>query len=93
MTATTTTSTLTAASLALFLELAGDAPNWSGSPCLNGNVEMNTALKGNLTDLKKNGLLTTYCDEGCTWVQFTEAGMELMRAHGVWTGWAREVAS
>ena len=93
MTAATTTPTLTAASLALFLEYANDAGNWGGTPLVGGNVTMDAAAKGNLTDLKKNGLLTTFREEGEMWINFTEAGMELMRAHGVWTGWAREVAS
>ena len=61
---------LTAASAALFMRFAHDAGNWNGMPLL----DVSAAERGNLTDLKKNGLLTTFRDEGCDWVQFTEAG-------------------
>jgi hypothetical protein len=93
MTAATTTPTLTAASLALFLEYANDAGNWGGTPLVGGNVTMDAAAKGNLTDLKKNGLLTTFREDGEMWINFTAAGLELLRSHGVVTSWLREATS
>src|SRR5262245_41257501 len=66
--------TLTPASLDLFLGFAEDAPNWSGSPL----VTLTPAQRGNLADLKKKGLLTTWEDEdGCVFVNFTDAGIAL----------------
>ena len=74
---------LTAASHALFMEFAEDAGNWSGMPLVNGNVTVTQADKGNLTDLKKNGLLTTFVDEGNSWVSFTDSGKAYAAKHGV----------
>lgn len=79
----TETIQLTAASLELFKALAKDAPNWAGSPLLGGNVATDAASRGNVTDLKSKGLITTFRDEGCTWVDFTAAGRELAAAHGI----------
>jgi hypothetical protein len=68
---------LTKESKELFTELAEDADNWSGTPLYE---RTDAASKGNLTDLKKKGLITTHSDDGCndgdpcTWVSFTEAG-------------------
>ena len=67
---------LTAASTDLFLSLWNDAPNWSGMPLL----DISAAEKGNLSDLKKKGLLTTEVDferADLTWVSFTDAGKAL----------------
>jgi hypothetical protein len=75
--------TPTPASLELFLSLANDAANWSGIPLLGGNVATDKQLRGNLTDLKKKGLLTTFKDEGEIWVHFTEAGKALAAEHGI----------
>ena len=66
--------TMTRESELLFEELAEDAPNWGGEPLINGNVEVGPARKGNLTHLKKMGLITTFTDEGCSYVQFTKRG-------------------
>lgn len=74
---------LTVASWELFVDLANDAGNWSGQPMLNGNVRTDKALAGNITDLKKKGLITTEVDEGQTWVQFTDAGVALAATFGV----------
>lgn len=74
---------LTPASEALFLELARDAGNWGGTPLLDGNVSTDAASRGNLTDLKVKGLITTFRDEGCTWVDFTRAGKQLAASHGI----------
>lgn len=69
---------LTPDSLDLFLGLAEDAPNWSGSPL----VTVTAAGKGNLTHLKKLGLIETFEDEGCSFAIFTEAGIALAIEHG-----------
>lgn len=71
---------LTTASIALFTTLAADASNWGGTPM----VDLNSAAdKGNLTDLKRKGLLTTFRDEGSDWVRFTDAGKAFALEHGI----------
>jgi hypothetical protein len=77
------TYNLTPDSLALFLNLANDADNWGGQPCWDGNVGGGREANGNLTDLKRRGLVTTDLDEGCVWVTFTAAGRELAASHGI----------
>jgi hypothetical protein len=72
-------TTLTTASQSLFISLASDADNWGGQPLL----DISASQRGNLTDLKKNGLLTTFRDEGCDWVIFTDAGREFAAANGI----------
>lgn len=44
--------------------------NWNGTPLLSITKEQ----RGNLSDLKKKGLLKTFKDEGCDWVTFTDEG-------------------
>lgn len=68
--------TITDQSKALFLAYAHDAGNWSGTPLLGegGNVDHSKEARGNLTQLKRAGLVTTFRYEGCMWVQPTEAG-------------------
>jgi hypothetical protein len=65
---------ITEASKALFVALAEDADNWGGTPLLGGNVDITKEERGNLTQLKQAGLLHTFKDEGCIWVDFTDAG-------------------
>jgi hypothetical protein len=69
---------MTPATEKLFKELADDAGNWSGTPLL----DISSAQRGNLTDLKKLGLVTTWRDEGCDWVNFTDAGKALAAEMG-----------
>lgn len=76
---TTTTQTLKPGSEELFKALANDANNWSGSPL----VDISKDQRWNLTDLKKKGLLETWTDEGCTWCNFTAAGIELAKTFGI----------
>lgn len=78
MTASTPTTNMTPASLALFLSLAEDAPNWSGSPL----VTVSPGERGNLTHLKKLGLIETFEDEGCSFAVFTKTGVALAVEHG-----------
>lgn len=72
-------TTLTAASQSLFISLASDAGNWGGQPL----IDISTSQRGNLTDLKKNGLLKTFRSEGCDFANFTDAGKELAKANGI----------
>ncbi len=77
---------ITEKSLALFLDLARDAGNWSGMPLFGGNVGNEKADQGNLTQLKQAGLVKTEQDgdnRRCFWVIFTAAGRELAKQHGI----------
>ena len=75
----TTMTEITEASLSLFISLANDAENWSGEPLIDITKEQ----RGNLSDLKKKGLLTTFRDEGCDWAIFTDEGKSLAAEHGI----------
>ena len=72
-------SGLTAASEALFRTLVDDAGNWSGTP----EIDVTPAQKGNLTDLKRAGLLTTQMDRGVSFAYFTAKGVELAKTLGL----------
>jgi len=71
--------TLTPASKKLFTSLAEDAVNWGGEPLLDITAEQ----RGNLSDLKKHGLLKTFRCDGNDWVRFTEVGIEFAEANGI----------
>lgn len=58
--------TLTQASLNLLLNLVADSGNWSN----NTMIDITSEERGNLTQLKKSGLLTTWTDEGIQWCNF-----------------------
>ena len=70
---------LSDASFDLFVMLATDAPNWNGSPL----VCLTRGQRGNLTQLKTEGLLTTFKHEGETFAEFTEKGRELAKKCGI----------
>lgn len=78
---------LTKRSLDLFLALARDAANWSGCPMIGGNVgntkEEREQNRGNITQLKKEGLITTFTDRGDSFVEFTEEGKKLAQENGI----------
>ena len=74
---------LTKRSIDLFVEYAEDADNWSGMPLVGGNVGGSKEDRGNLTQLKKAGLIETFVDEGCTWIIFTDMGKEYAAALGI----------
>lgn len=74
---------ITNASQALFTAYAKDAGNWCGTPLVGGNVGQAKADCGNLTDLKKNGLLTTFEHDGWMWVEFTPAGIAYAAELGI----------
>ncbi len=73
------TSNLTQDSFNLFISLAKDAENWQGEPL----VDITKEQRGNLTDLKKKNLLTTFHDEGCEWAIFTADGIALAAANNI----------
>jgi hypothetical protein len=74
---------ITQTSLDLFLAYARDAGNWSGTPCVGGNVGGGKEERGNLTQLKRAGLIKTFKDEGIVWLSFTDAGRALAATHGI----------
>ncbi len=55
----------------LFISFVKDAPNWSGQPM----VDITKEQRGNLSDPKRKGLVETFRDEGCDWINFTPAGV------------------
>lgn len=77
------TGKITAKSLALFLEYAEDADNWNGTPLVGGNVGGTKEERGNLTQLKRAGLIETFREYGVTWLDFTVLGKALAREHGI----------
>ena len=78
---------ITPASKALFIAFAKDAGNWGGMPLVGGNVEITKEERGNLTHLKKLGLVTT--EEimenvgPLVWLEFTEAGERYANELGI----------
>jgi hypothetical protein len=75
--------TLTPRTVELFLEYARDAGNWSGTPCVGGNVGGSKEDRGNLTYLKRAGLIQTFKSDGQTWIEFTDAGKAFARQHDI----------
>ena len=77
---------LTRESERLFLELAKDAPNWGGTPLVNGNVQVDGQRAGNLTDLQNKGLISVFNHhqdgDPDNWVEFTALGKELAGERG-----------
>ena len=80
---TTTKIELTEASEKLLADIAGDTGNWNGCPMVYGNVCRTKADLGNLTDLKKKGILETFKDEGIEWICFTDEGYEQLDIRGI----------
>jgi hypothetical protein len=74
---------LTEQSLALFLAYAQDASNWSGTPPVDGNVAGTAEGRGNLTQMKRLGLITTFRYDSAAWVDFTPEGRALAAAHNI----------
>nr|AKH48109.1 hypothetical protein [uncultured marine virus] len=81
--APTTNAPIAPATLARFVQYAEDAGNWGGSPLVGGNVGGDAADKGFVLNMKKAGLVTTCADDGCVWIDFTDAGALLAEQHGV----------
>lgn len=84
---------ITPRSLQIFLAYAGDAKNWGGISLWDGNVRSTQEDKGNLTQLKKAGLVTTWNEKNpssdpgeqptLTWIEFTQPGRALAAEHGI----------
>lgn len=76
---------LTEASKKLFSDLVNDAPNWSGHPYIGGNVSITKQERGNLTQLKVEGLLETEHDPdaGMPYVIFTAKGKQYAQSLGL----------
>lgn len=74
---------ITPRSLELFLNYARDAGNWGGTPLVGGNVGGSREDAGNLTQLKKAGLIFTGEDDGAVYIYFTAEGRSLAAQHGV----------
>ncbi|HIF23204.1 MAG TPA: hypothetical protein EYQ27_15200 [Gemmatimonadetes bacterium] len=86
----TNPSNLSTGALDLFILMANDAMNWSGTPLLGGNFDLDEQGKGYLTKLKKAGLVWAdkQHDPGCVthgfvYINFTEAGQALATSHGI----------
>lgn len=76
---------ITERSLEVFTAYAKDACNWSGTPLVGGNGrwDQEAADRGNITQLKKAGLIETATDEGCTWIYFTDDGKAFAESMGI----------
>lgn len=79
---------ITPRSLAVFLGYAEDAENWSGTPPLGGGGGGSKEDRGNITQLKRAGLIETFVDQGGdggdeTWIRFTDKGRKLAGEHGI----------
>jgi len=78
---------LTETSKQLFIEYAQDAGNWNGTPLVGGNVSGSKQDRGNLTQLKKAGLIGTVKDGTGTWLYFTSLGIRCADALGIDLSW------
>ena len=67
----------------VFEMYARDAGNWSGTPLVGGNVGGSKEERGNLTHLKRLGLIFTEVDEGNVWIYFTSKGVEYAKSLGI----------
>lgn len=76
---------ITDKSLEIFKAYAEDACNWGGTPLVGGNVRPGEekADRGNITQLKKAGLIETFNDEGHTWMDFTPKGVAFALSMGI----------
>jgi hypothetical protein len=75
---------LTQASLETLLEYAHDSGNWGYMPYVScGNVTCTKEMRGNLSDLVKQGLVVIH-DSGTreAYIKFTLCGVALAKAHG-----------
>ena len=73
------TVNITERSREVFKEYAKDACNWNGTPLVGGSKED----RGNLTQLKIAGLVETFRDEGCDWLDITEKGKAYAKELGI----------
>lgn len=80
---TATNLGLPAGSLEYFKDLAEDAPNWSGSPYTQGNVDRGRSTAGYVGRLRTAGLIETHDDENAVVVTFTPAGVRAAAQLGI----------
>ena len=78
---------ITEKSRRVFEAYARDAGNWGGNPLVGGNVGGSKEERGNLTQLKRAGLITTQVDEGNTWISFTPDGIQYAASLGIDLSW------
>ena len=76
-------ATITATTLAQFLAYAEDAINWRGAPMVDGNVGFGKEGRGNLTQMKRAGLITTFRSDGENFIEFTPEGRALAAEHNI----------
>jgi hypothetical protein len=74
---------ITYTSFEVFMAYARDAGNWSGTPCIGGNVGGSKEERGNLTQLKRAGLIQTFKSDRCDFVEFTPAGRAFALEMGI----------
>lgn len=74
---------LTNTSLRLFVELAEDAKNWHNVIPTDGNIKITKKLRGNVTNLKRAGLIVVREDRGSSWMLFTPKGEEYADQLGI----------
>lgn len=67
-------TSVTEESKRVFIQYWEDKGNWSGTPLVGGNVGGTKEERGNLTQLKRAGLISTFDYDGEVWIQFTDKG-------------------
>lgn len=70
---------ITEQSKLLFTNLARHAGDWSGTPMFEGDK----TDRGNLTQLKKAGLIESFVEDGCVFVVFTPNGKDYAKTLGI----------
>ena len=73
------TPTLTPESQNLFNQFVESSWDWDGTPML----DITSQQRGNLTQLKVAGLITTFEHDGIDFVKFTPAGYEYAASLGL----------
>lgn len=74
---------ITEQSKKVFIAYAKDADNWSGTPLVGGNVSGTKEDRGNLTQLKKAGLIETFAYDGAKYINFTPQGKQYAKELGI----------
>ena len=69
-------NTMTAETKALLNNLIDESEDYDGYAI----VDLSKERRGNLTDLKKRGYVTTFVDEGITWAKVSDEGIKAAQA-------------
>jgi hypothetical protein len=70
--------------LELFLYIAGEAQHWDWMPPIEGLMPFSNEDKGRFMQLKKHNLLWVFAsDVDNHQINFTDAGVELAKQHGI----------